>query len=81
VQKPPKLLMCKGYVADAVEALLCRRRKPTKRLTGFFVNVHLAVALHFMYYNFGRIHQSLRITPAMVAGVSNRVGSWRKLRV
>lgn len=24
-----------------------------------------AVALHFMYYNFGRIHKTLRVTPAM----------------
>jgi IS1 family transposase len=29
-----------------------------------------AVALHFMYYNFCRIHQTLRITPAMAAGVT-----------
>lgn len=34
-----------------------------------------AVALHFMYYNFGRIHQTLRITPAMAAGISNRIWS------
>lgn len=34
-----------------------------------------AVALHFMYYNFGRIHKSLRITPAMAAGVSDHVWS------
>ncbi len=32
-----------------------------------------AVALHFMYYNFGRIHKTLRITPAMAAGVTDRV--------
>ena len=24
-----------------------------------------AIALYFMYYNFGRIHQTLRVTPAM----------------
>jgi len=34
-----------------------------------------AVALHFMFYNFGRIHKSLRITPAMAAGVANHVWS------
>jgi IS1 family transposase len=34
-----------------------------------------AVALHFMYYNFGRIHKTLRITPAMAAGVSDHVWS------
>ena len=32
-----------------------------------------AVALHFMYYNFVRIHQTLRVTPAMAAGVTGRV--------
>jgi hypothetical protein len=32
-----------------------------------------AVALHFMYYNFVRIHQKLRVTPAMAAGVSDRL--------
>ena len=32
-----------------------------------------AVALHFMHYNFVRIHKSLRMTPAMAAGVTDRL--------
>lgn len=32
-----------------------------------------AVALHFMYYNFSRIHSTLRMTPAMAAGVTERL--------
>ncbi len=32
-----------------------------------------AVAVHFMYYNFVKIHQSLRTTPAMAAGVTDRL--------
>lgn len=32
-----------------------------------------AMALHFMYYNFVRIHKTLRTTPAMAAGVSKRL--------
>jgi len=32
-----------------------------------------AVALHFMYYNFVRIHKTLRVTPAMAAGVADRL--------
>lgn len=32
-----------------------------------------AVALNFMYYNFVRIHQTLRCTPAMAAGASGRL--------
>jgi hypothetical protein len=34
-----------------------------------------AVALYFMYYNFGRVHQTLPVTPAMEAGVSDHVWS------
>ncbi len=31
------------------------------------------IALHYMHYNFARIHKSLRVTPAMEAGVSDHV--------
>jgi len=34
-----------------------------------------AIAIHYMYYNFGRIHQSLQVTPAMEAGISDHVWS------
>ena len=34
-----------------------------------------AIALHFIHYNFARIHKTLRITPAMAAGISDHV--WR----
>lgn len=47
------------------------------RLTNAFskkLENHIAaVALHFMFYNFVRIHQTLRVTPAMAAGVSEKV--------
>jgi hypothetical protein len=49
------------------------------RLTNAFSkkvrNLEAAVALHFMWYNFGRIHQTLRVTPAMQAGVADHVWS------
>ncbi len=32
-----------------------------------------AMALHFLYYNFVRIHKTLKMTPAMAAGVTNRL--------
>ncbi len=48
------------------------------RLTNAFSkkveNHAYAVALHMMYYNFVRIHSTLRMTPAMAAGVSDRLG-------
>ena len=47
------------------------------RLTNAFSkkveNHAYAVALHFCYYNFVRIHKTLRMTPAMAAGVSDRL--------
>ncbi|MBI3077678.1 MAG: IS1 family transposase, partial [Deltaproteobacteria bacterium] len=49
------------------------------RLTNAFSkkveNLKATVALHFMYYNFARIHQTLRVTPAMEARVSDHVWS------
>ncbi|MGH8056714.1 MAG: IS1 family transposase, partial [Candidatus Entotheonellia bacterium] len=47
------------------------------RLTNAFSkkveNLQHAVSLHFMYYNFARIHKTLRVTPAMEAGISRHV--------
>jgi hypothetical protein len=36
-------------------------------------NLGHALALHFMYYNFCRIHQTLRMTPAMKVKVTDRL--------
>lgn len=36
-------------------------------------NLGYEVALHFMYYNFCRVHQTLRVTPAMEAGITDHV--------
>lgn len=36
-------------------------------------NLKAALALHFAYYNLCRVHSSLRVTPAMAAGVADRV--------
>jgi hypothetical protein len=47
------------------------------RLTNAFSkkieNLEYAIALHFMYYNFCRIHQTLRVSPAMAAKVTNEL--------
>jgi hypothetical protein len=47
------------------------------RLTNAFSkkveNLKAAVALYFAHYNFVRIHSSLRVTPAMAAGVTDHV--------
>jgi IS1 family transposase len=53
------------------------------RLTNAFSkkveNLRYAVALHFVWYNFGRVHQTLRVTPAMQAGLAASVWSVEQL--
>jgi len=51
-------------------------RRLTRLTNGFskkLDNFKAATALHFAYYNFVKIHSSLRCTPAMEAGVTKRV--------
>jgi ClpX C4-type zinc finger len=36
-----------------------------------------AVALHVTFYNFVRMHKTLRMTPAMAAGIADRLCRWR----
>ncbi|CAN5557163.1 IS1 family transposase [soil metagenome] len=51
-------------------------RRFTRLTNGFskkVENLEHAVSLHFMHYNFARIHKTLRVTPAMEAGISDHV--------
>jgi hypothetical protein len=53
------------------------------RLTNAFskklANHAHTIALHYMFYNFARIHKTLRVTPAMQAGVSDHVWSLEEI--
>jgi hypothetical protein len=53
-------------------------RRFTRLATGFSKKLenHAAMgALYLMFYNFGRVHQTLRVTPAMEAGIADHVWS------
>jgi len=57
-------------------------RRFTRLTNGFSKkvdNLFHAVALHFMYYNFARIHKTLRVTPAMEAGIADHVWSLEEI--
>lgn len=51
-------------------------RRFTRLTNGFskkVENLAHAVSLHFMYYNFARVHKTLKTTPAVAAGVADHV--------
>src|SRR6202167_339688 len=54
----------------------------TRLASGFSKKIEnhgYAVALHFMHYNFCRVHKILRVTPAMEAGLTNHVWTLEEL--
>ena len=73
--KPAELMSF--YTGAHTENTLHRFQDRLTRLTNGFskkVEHHACqVALHFMHCNFGRIHKMLRMTPAIVAGVTDRL--------
>jgi IS1 family transposase len=57
-------------------------RRFTRLTNGFSKKVenHIAaVAIHFMHYNFGRVHKTLRVTPAMEAGIADHIWSFEEI--
>jgi IS1 family transposase len=67
-----------SYVERQNLTMRMSMRRFTRLTNGFSKKLenHIAtVAIHVMYYNFVRIHQTLRITPAMAAGISDRLWS------
>jgi IS1 family transposase len=74
--KPNKAAISTSFVERQNLTMRMSMRRFTRLTNGFSKKVenHIhALSLHYMYYNFVRIHQSLRCTPAMAAGVTNRL--------
>ena len=64
-----------SYVERANLTMRMHMRRFTRLTNAFSKKVEnhcLAVALHFVYYNFVKQHKTLRVTPAMAAGLSKR---------
>jgi IS1 family transposase len=73
---PDPSRVCTSYVERNNLTLRMHLRRLTRLTNGFskkLENLIAALALWLAYYNFCRIHGSLRITPAMAAGVTDRV--------
>lgn len=74
--KPNPKHISTSYVERQNLTMRMKMRRFT-RLTNAFSkkvdNLRWSVALHFMHYNFCRIHQTLRVTPAMEAGIADHI--------
>ncbi len=74
--EPEKKLVSTSHVERQNLTMRMHMRRFT-RLTNAFskkVNNHQhAVVLHFMFYNFVRVHRTLRVTPAMQVGITDRL--------
>ncbi len=73
---PDLNLASTSYVERQNLTMRMHMRRFTRLTNGFSKKVENhahSVALHFAYYNFCKIHQTLRTTPAMASGVTNRL--------
>jgi len=78
VGKPDPKHISTSFVERQNLTMRMSMRRFTRLTNGFSKKIENhahAIAVHFMWYNFGRIHKTLRVTPAMAAGVSDRVWS------
>jgi IS1 family transposase len=80
--RPEPSRICTSYVERHNLTIRMQLRRFTRLTNGFskkLANLKAMLALYFAYYNFCRIHGSLRVTPAMEAGVADRVWDLREL--
>lgn len=76
--RPNPSLVSTSYVERQNVTMRMHIRRFTRLTNGFSKKIEMHehnVALHFTYYNFCKVHQTLRITPAMEAGISDHVWS------
>lgn len=73
---PDPKAICTSHVERQNLTMRMSMRRFTRLTNGFSKSIdshRYAVALHFAHYNFCRIHQTLRVTPAMQAGLTDHV--------
>ena len=73
---PDEELISTSFIERQNLTMRMQMRRFTRLTNGFskkLPNLRAAVAIHFAHYNFVRVHSSLRVTPAMEAGLTDHV--------
>lgn len=73
---PDPKLICTSHIERQNLTIRMQMRRLTHLTNAFskkWENLWSAYCLHFAYYNFCRIHKTLRVTPAMEAGLTDHV--------
>jgi IS1 family transposase len=73
---PNEATICTSHAERNNLTVRMQMRRFTRLTNGFsksIENHRLALAIHFLHYNFARIHQTLRVTPAIAAGLTDHV--------
>ena len=76
IGNPDQAKICTSHVARSNLTMRMHMRRLTRLTNAFskkWENLWAMLCLYFAWYNFIRIHQSLRVTPAMAAGVTDRL--------
>jgi len=80
--KPDSAKICTSHVERQNLTIRMQMRRLTRLTNGFskkWENLWAAYCLHFAWYNFVRRHQTIRMTPAMAAGITDHMWTMREL--
>ena len=75
-------LISTSYIERQNLTMRMSMRRYTRLTNGFsrkLENHAAATAIHFMHYNFARIHRTVRCSPAMAAGVTEKLWTIREI--
>ncbi len=76
IGNPDQSRICTSHIERQNLTMRMAIRRLTRLTNAFstkWANLKAAIALHFAWYNFCRVHKSIRMTPAMAAGITDHI--------